>query len=111
MPKINIILVIFVFSIMLGITSLIKNQTRVIEKNIFKIERNIAIIKKDLHETELDYYYLSSPNYLSEKIKDLSLIEYTEMDFSKIYLNFEDFINSQKKITILKNKNEKTKKK
>ena len=96
---------------MLGITSLIKNQTRVIEKNIFKIERNIAIIKKDLHETELDYYYLSSPNYLSEKIKDLSLIEYTEMDFSKIYLNFEDFINSQKKITILKNKNEKTKKK
>ena len=96
---------------MLSLISIVKNQARVLEKNIFKVERKIFFTKKDLHETELDYYYLTSPSYLSEKINNLSLIEYTEMEFSRIYLNFDDFFNSQKKITILNIKNEKTKKK
>ena len=110
MRKMNIIFVIFLFSIMLSVISIVKNQARALEKNIFKVERKIFFTKKDLHETELDYYYLTSPSYLSEKIKNLSLIEYTEMEFSRIYLNFDDFINSQKKITILNIKNEKIKK-
>ena len=112
MLKINLIISIFIFSILLGITSAIKNQTRIIEKNIYKIDRKIAVIEKDLHETELDYSYLSSPNNLSKKIKDLSFIEYIPMDFSRIYLNYKDFIDSQKKITILEmNDEKKTKKK
>ena len=112
MPKINLLISICIFSILLGITSAIKNQTRSIEKHINKFDRKIAIIEKDLYETELDYFYLSSPNYLSKKIKNLSLIEYTPMDFSRIYLNYKDFTDSKKKITILKINNEnKTKKK
>ena len=82
---------------MLGITSIIKNQTRIIDKNIFLTQKKIVLATKDLHETELDYFYLTSPSYLSKKIKDLSLNEYSEMEFSRIYLNFNDFNNSQKK--------------
>ena len=107
MPKIKLIISICIFSILLGITSAIKNKTRIIEKNIYKIDKRIAIIEKDLHETELDYSYLSSPNNLSVKIKDLAFIEYVPMDFSRIYLNYRNFIDAQKKITILRMNNEK----
>ena len=111
MPKINLIISIFIFSILLSITSAIKNKTRIIEKSIYKIDRKIVSIEKDLHETELDYFYLSSPNNLSKKIKDLGDVEYIPMDFSRIYLNYKDFIDSQKKITIFKRNNEKKTKK
>ena len=111
MPKIKLIISIGIFSILLSIASAIKNQTRIIEKSIYKIDRKIATIEKDLYETELDYFYLSSPHNLSKKIKDLAFIEYTPMDFSRIYLNYEDFTNIKKKISILKNNNEKKAKK
>ena len=101
MPKINLLISICIFSILLGITSTIKNQTRSIEKSINKLDKKIAIIEKDLYETELDYFYLSSPNNLSKKIKDLALIDYLPMDFSRIYLNYRDFESSQKKISTL----------
>ena len=112
MPKIKLIISICIFSILLGITSIIKTQTRIIQKNINKIDGKIAFIEKDLHETQLDYFYLSSPDKLSKKIKELDFIEYVPMDFSSIYLSYRDFTNSQKKITTLKmNNEEKTKKK
>ena len=111
MFKTNLIISIFIFSILLGVTSAIKNKTRIIEKSIYKIDIKIATIEKDLHETQLDYFYVSSPGYLSKKIKQLAFIEYMPMDFSRIYLNYTDFTDSQKKITILKIKNEKKTKK
>ena len=107
MPKIKLIISICIFSTLLVVTSVIKNETRIIEKKIYKIDRKILKIGKDLHETQLDYFYVSSPGYLSKKIKQLAFIEYMPMDFSRIYLNYRDFTNSQKKITILKTKNEK----
>ena len=55
--------------------------------------------------------YLSSPEELSKKIEKLGLVDYVPMNFSKIYFNYNNFINSQKKLTILKNNEEKTKKK
>ena len=111
MLRIKIIIPILVFSVFLGATSVIKNQTRVIEKKIYKIDRNIASLKKDLHETQLDFFYVSSPNYLSNKIKQLAFIDYAPMDFSRIYLNYNDFKESQKKITNLKIEDEKKKQK
>jgi len=111
MFKIKLIILICIFSILLSVTSLIKNQTRIMEKSIYKIDIKIANIERDLHETELDYSYLSSPNNLSKKIKDLAFIDYMPMDFSRIYLNYRDFMDSQKKITILKINNEKKTKK
>ena len=111
MSKINLIASIFIFLILLVITSAIKNKTRIIEKNIYKIDRKIAAIEKDLHETQLDYFYVSSPGYLSKKIKQLDFIDYMPMDFSRIYFSYRDFTNFQKKITTLKVDNEKKTKK
>ena len=102
MPKIKLIIPILIFSVLLAFTSIIKNQTRVIEKKIYKVNKDILSIKKDLHETQLDFFYVSSPSYLLNKIKQIALIDYVPMDFSKIYLNLNDFKESQKKITNLK---------
>jgi len=112
MSRVKLIISICIFSILLGVTSTIKNQTRIIEKDIYKIDRRLVFIEKDLNETELDYFYLSSPNYLTKKINNLSYVEYIPMDFSRIYLNLQDFKDSIKKITTLKINNEtKTQKK
>ena len=112
MSKIKLISLFLIFSILLGVTSLVKNKTRIIEKKIYKDDRRIVIIEKDLNETELDYFYLSSPKNLSSKINNFSNIEYIPMDFSRIYLNYKNFADSQKKISNLKQQNEeKTKKK
>ena len=107
MPKIKLIISICIFSILLGTTSAIKNQTRIIEKSIYKIDIKIANIEKDLHETQLDYFYVSSPGYLSKKITQLAFIEYIPMDFSRIYFSYRDFADSQKKITTFKAEDEK----
>ena len=111
MPKINLIISICIFSILLGLTSGIKNETRIVEKEIFKTNKKILIIEKDLHETQLDYFYVSSPGYLSKKIKQIALIEYFPMDLSRIYLNHTEFTNTKKKITTLSITDEKKTKK
>ncbi len=79
------------------------------KKKIYKIDKKIISIKKDLHETQLDFFYVSSPGYISNKIKKLDLIDYFPMDFSKIYLNYKDFTESKRKITVLKKDYEKKK--
>ncbi len=101
MLKTKLIISIFIFSILLGVTSVVKNQTRIIEKNINKIKTVISYKKKDLNETQLDYFYLSSPQNLSNRVQNLGLVDYVPMDFSKIYLNYQDFENSENKISIL----------
>ena len=90
---------ITIFSIMLFLTSIIKNKTRIIEKNIFKIENKISDIEKNLYESQLDYYYLTSPKLLKSKLEFLSDEDYVHMEFSKIYLNYKHFFKNQKNIT------------
>ena len=108
--KLSISLLIFIT--LLIFTSIVKTKTRIIEKNILEFEKKIVKINNDLHETQLDYFYLSSPKNLSMKINNLAFIEYIPMDFSRIYLNLKDFKDSNNKITILQTDDEnKTKKK
>ncbi len=107
MPRVKLIISIIIFSFLLSVTSVIKNKTRLIEKKIYKIDKKIAHIEKDLSETELDYSYLSSPKNLSKRIKELSLIDYVPMEYSRIYLNLNDFVESKKKITELQNEKKK----
>ena len=80
MSKIKLVVSLLIFSVLLGLTSAIKNQTRIIEKKIYKADNRIHIIEKDLHETELDYFYLSSPKKLSTRIKDLSFVNLSSRD-------------------------------
>ena len=106
----KLFITISIFSLLFIFTSVIKNQTRIIEKNIIKIDRKILALEKDLHETDLDYFYLSSPNNLSKRTKNLALVEYVPMDFSKIYLRLKEFTESKNRTTLrIKNETKKEK--
>ena len=99
MPNTKIIISIIVFSFSLFCTSIVKNKTRVIEKKISIHEKKIADIQRNLYESQLDYYYLTSPKMLQEKISFLTTDEYKYMNLSKIYLDYNDFILDQKKLS------------
>ena len=87
------------FSFLLFCTSIVKNKTRVIEKNIAIYEKKISYLEKELHESQLDFYYLTSPKLLQEKISFLTNENYQYMNFSKIYLSFDNFIADNIKLT------------
>ncbi len=107
MSRIKLTASLIIFAILLSFTSIIKNKTRLIEKKIFKLNKEISYKKKDLNETQLDFFYLSSPLQLSNKIKKLGLAEYQALDFSRIYFSMNDFKSSKNKISTLNIKNEK----
>lgn len=107
MFKLRIFLSIIIFSSLLIFTSVIKNQTREIEKNISNLNKEILIKEKDLNESELDFSYLTSPAVIESKIEHLDHKNYLIMEISKIYLSFSDFINVERKYAIQENKNEK----
>ena len=107
MSRIKLTASLIIFAILLSFTSIIKNKTRLIEKKIFKLNKEISYKKKDLNETQLDFFYLSSPLQLSNKIKKLGLTEYQALDFSRIYFSMNDFKSSKNKISNLNIKNEK----
>ena len=60
----NIILFI-IFICCLIFTSLIKNNTRSVEKKIVVLNKDIKILNKKLIEAKLEYEYLITPEYLS----------------------------------------------
>ncbi len=101
------ILVIYIL-FLVGIP-IIKNKTRIIEKNILNYESKISVLKKNLLEAQLEYYYLSSPEVLTKKIHEYSDTNYTNMEFSQIYFNLEHFKSEQKKISkmLINEKNKK----
>jgi len=98
---------LIIFLLLLIITSIVKNQTRTLEKKTYHLKKTISLKEKDLNDSQFDFYYLTSPVVIERKIKDLSYNNYLPMKHSKIFLNFSSFLNIQKKITILKKKNEK----
>ncbi len=108
MPKTKLIITIIIFSILLSITSIIKTQTRIVEKKIITLQNKLINLEKDLHETQLDFDYLTSPVNLSNRINQIALIDYEPLDFSKIYLKLSDFIETKEKLTF-KKENEKKK--
>ena len=79
------------------------------EKKIQKHERKIFILEKNLLEANLEFQYLSSPAVLSSKVEKHLDQKYNNLNLSQIYLNVEDFMSEQKKITSV-SMNEKQKK-
>ena len=111
MFKLKIVIPTIIFLILLIITSIIKNQTRTIEKKLLKISKNIALQEKDINESQLDFYFLTSPAEIEKKIKILGQNEYLPIQNSNLFLNLSNFTGIQKKISILNKKNEKETKK
>ena len=67
-------------------------------------------LETDLHETQLDFDYLTSPYNLSKRINEIALIDYVPLDFSKIYLKFSDFTETKEKLTFKKKHEQKKQK-
>ena len=103
----KIILSTIVFLIFLIITSIVKNQTRIIEKSSYKLSKKISLKEKDINESQLDFYFLTSPAELEKKIKILGNTNYNPINNSNIFLNLSNFTDTQKKISILNKYNEK----
>tara|TARA_X000000368_G_C22975652_1_gene687527 strand:+ start:871 stop:1176 length:306 start_codon:yes stop_codon:yes gene_type:complete len=99
LPNTKLITSVVVFSLLLFCTSVIKNKTRVIEKNIESYEKQIFTLKKELFESQLDFNYLTSPKMLQEKLSFLTNDQYQNTSISNIYLDYNNFILDQKKIT------------
>lgn len=111
MLRLKIIISTVIFLILLIITSIIKNQTRIIEKKLFKLNDNITLKEKDINESQLDFYFLTSPAEIEEKIKILGQNNYSPIENSKIFLSLSNFTDMQKKISVFKNLDEKKTKK
>lgn len=96
-----------IFLALLIFTSTVKNKTRLIEKQISGLNTEILLKKKNLNETQLDFYYLSSPVVIEKRLNRLGFNNYHPISYSKIFLNISDFNEIENKITNLKNLNEK----
>ena len=107
MFKLKIVIPTIIFLILLIITSIIKNQTRTIEKKLLKISKNIALQEKDINESQLDFYFLTSPAEVEKKIKILGINNYSPVENSKIFLSLSNFADIKKKLSKTKNANEK----
>ena len=93
----KIFLSIITFLILLFFTSIIKNQTRIIEKKIYKLSQKITLKQRDVNESQLDFYFLTSPAELEKRVETLGLNNYVPIENSKIFLSFSNFIDVKKK--------------
>ena len=101
MFKTKFIISMTIFIIFLTITSIIKNKTRVTEKQISHLKKNILIKKKNFNESELDFYYLTSPDVLEKKLDLIGYNNYQPIKYSNIYFNIYDLIKIHKKFSNL----------
>ena len=104
----KIIIYSVIFVTLLIITSTIKNKTRIIEKKISNLSKQVWIKKKkDLNETQLDFYYLSTPLEIEKKLIIIGFENYQPIIHSKIFFDISNFTSINDKITNLKGSNEK----
>ena len=105
MFRTKFIISISVFVTFLIVTSVIKNKTRVTEKQISNLKKIILIKEKNLNEAELDFYYLTSPEELEKKLNLIGFNNYEPIKYSNIYFNISDISEIQSKISNLNNLN------
>jgi hypothetical protein len=111
MFKFKLIIPATIFLTLLIITSAIKNQTRDIEKKLLKLNKKITLKEKDINESQLDFYFLTSPSQIEKKLKMLGQDNYSPIENSKIFLSYSSFVKMKKKISNLNVKYEKKTKK
>ena len=81
-----------IFFILMFLTPIVKNNTRIIEKNIYKLNSEISALEKQLIEAKIDFIYLSRPEKLIENLSKFEKKEYHSFDYSRIFLSTEDFL-------------------
>ena len=96
-----------VFTFFLIITSLVKNQSRIIEKQIKGLNIKIIAKEKNISEAEMEFSYLSSPNEIEKKFKSSDLEKFEPIKYSNIFHDVNDFNTLEKKLSNLMNIDEK----
>ena len=86
MLKTKFIVSFIIFTTFLIITSAIKNKTRVIEKQISDLNLKVLMKKKDINETQLDFFYLTSPSEIEKKLDIIGFDRYLPIKYSNIFL-------------------------
>jgi len=79
-------------------TSLIKNKTRLLEKELLYLDKEINILNSDLSEANLDFHYLTTPKHISLLVEDFfneNFVHYKESQIKKS-------IKPEKHLVILK---------
>mgnify|MGYP001302298570 CR=1 FL=1 len=109
MLKSKIFLSAIIFLILLIITSVIKNQTRIIEKKLYKLNTSITLKEKDINEAQLDFYFLSSPAEIEKKLDLFKSNDYLPVKKSNIFLSLSNFMNIKNKISLIDNRYEEKK--
>ncbi len=117
----NILILIILISGLI-FTSLIKNKTRLLEKELLYLDKEINILSSDLSEASLDFYYLTTPerisllakNFLNENFmyykesqikksikpkKDLVILKKLKNDYTFSQLNTNEFTNKKTNVT------------
>ena len=107
MFKMKFIIASSIFISFLLVTSIIKNKTRVIEKNISNLSKIILIKTKDINEAQLDFHYLTSPAEIEKKLSIIGSDNYKPIKYSNIFFDISDFTEIHNKISNLKNIHEK----
>ncbi len=117
----NILILITLISGLI-FTSLIKNKTRLLEKELLYLDKEINILSSDLSEANLDFHYLTTPerisllakNFLNENFiyykesqikklikpkKDLVILKKLKNDYTFSQLNTNEFTNKKTNVT------------
>ena len=105
MFRTKFIISISVFVILLLATSVIKNKTRVIEKQILNLKKIILAKEKNVNEAELNFYYLTSTEELEKKLNLIGFNNYQPIKYSNIYFNISDLTEIKNKFSNLNNFN------
>ena len=95
-----------VFTFLLIITSLVKNQSRIIEKQIKGLNINIIAKEKNISEAEMEFSYLSSPSEIEKKFNN-NLEKFEPIKHSNIFYDVDDLNTLEKKLSNLINIDEK----
>ena len=103
------IVAISIFILFLVITSAVKNKTRILEKQISNLNTKILNKKKDINETQLDFYYLTSPAEIEKKLKLLGFEIYKPIKYSNIFFDISHLTDINNKVSKLKTFDEKEK--
>ena len=107
MYKTKFIFTSAIFVIFLIITSSVKNKTRIIEKKISNLSLVTLYKKKDVYETQLEFYYLTSPYELERRLNLIDSNNYRPIEYSKIFFGIADYNKLNNKVSNLKKLNEK----
>ena len=90
----NTIFILIIFGLII-FTTLIKNSSKEIDKEIFTLKEDISILKNEREMLKLEHDYLTSPKKLTELQKlyfEEELINYDLSKFGEIIINENELL-------------------